>query len=163
MILIVINSKLLVCTVKISRILWKSHCMWAQSKLGLDYISSVACKLSRASATCGAIYEHFFLWDFCVESTAFFSLLFMCADDAATMTAAFDGRFDADREVDIRRSGCVQHRLYPCIVDSFIRGKISELGHFMNQISYFKTYYNTHISKAVNLPFRIPTKSCTRE
>ena len=47
------------------------------------------------------------LRDFCVESTAFSSASFVCTDDAATMTAAFDWRFDVDREVDIRRSGCV--------------------------------------------------------
>ena len=81
----------------------------------------------------------------------------------ATMIAAFGGRFDVDREVNIRKSSCVEHRLSTCIVDSFSSGKISELDHFMDQISYIEIYYNTHTSKAENLPFVIPTKSSTRE
>ena len=100
----------------------------------------------------------YFAKEFCVESTTFSSPLFVCTDNAATMIAAFDDRFDVDREVDIHRSGYVEHRLSICIVDSFNRGKISELDHSIDQISYIETYYNKHISKAANLPFAISTK-----
>ena len=38
----------------------------------------------------------FFVREFLVESTTFSSPLFVCTDNAATMKAAFDGRFDTD-------------------------------------------------------------------
>ena len=72
----------------------------------------------------------YFAKEFCVESIAFSSLLFGCIDNAATMIASFDGRFDVDSEVHIRRSDCVEHRSSKCIVESFSRGKTSELNHF---------------------------------
>ena len=37
MIYIAINGRLLICTAKTSRALWRSYCMRAQSKLGLDW------------------------------------------------------------------------------------------------------------------------------
>ena len=45
----------------------------------------------------------FFVQEFFVESTTFSSLLFVCTDNAATMKAAFAGRFDTD--TGIIRSG----------------------------------------------------------
>ena len=59
----------------------------------------------------------FFVREFLVELTTFSSPLLLCTDNAATMTAAFDGRFDIDTE--IHRSGCTEHRLSICITDSF--------------------------------------------
>ena len=38
----------------------------------------------------------FFVRKFLVESTTFSSPLFVCTNNAPTMTAAFDGRFDTD-------------------------------------------------------------------
>ena len=103
----------------------------------------------------------FFAREFLVESSTFSSPLFVCTDNAATMIAAFDGRFDTDTE--IHRSGCTEHRLSTCITDSFSRGVISELDQFMDQVSFIETYYNTRQAKASKLPFSIPTKSATRE
>ena len=84
----------------------------------------------------------------------------MCTDDAATMTAAFDGRFDTNTE--IHRSGCSEHRLSTCSTDSFSRGVISELDQFMDQLSFIATYCNTRQAKASQLSFARPTKSATR-
>ena len=103
----------------------------------------------------------FFVREFLVESTTFSSPLFVCTDNAATMKAAFDGRFDTDTE--IIRSGCTEHRLSTCITDSFSRGVNFELDQFMDQLSFIETYYNTRQAKASQLPFSIPTKSTTRE
>ena len=103
----------------------------------------------------------FFVREFLVESTTFSSPLFLCTDNAATMTAAFDGRFDIGTQ--IHRSGCTEHRLLTCSTDSFTRGVISELYHFMDQLSFIEIYYNTRQAKASQLPFSIPTKSATRE
>ena len=103
----------------------------------------------------------FFVRAFLAESTTFSSPLFVCIDNAATMMAGFDGRFDTDTE--IHRSGCTEHRLSTCITDSFSRGVISELDQFMDQISFIETYYNTRQAEASQLPFSIPTKSETRE
>ncbi|KAH9503610.1 hypothetical protein Btru_066970 [Bulinus truncatus] len=103
----------------------------------------------------------FFEREFLVESTTFSNPLFVCTDNAATMIAAFNGRFDTDTE--IRRSGCIEHMLSTCITDSFRRGVISELDQFMDQISFIETYYNTRQAKASQLPFSIPTKSATCE
>ena len=103
----------------------------------------------------------FFVQEFLVESTTFSSPLFVCTDNAATMKAAFDGRFDTDTE--IIRSGCTEHRLPTCINDSFRRGVNFELDQFMDQLLFIETYYNTRQAKASQLPFSIPTKSTTRE
>ena len=72
----------------------------------------------------------FFVREFLVESTTFSSPLFVCTDNAATMKAAFDGRFDTDTE--IIRSGCTERRLSTCITDSFSRGVNFELHQFMD-------------------------------
>ena len=77
------------------------------------------------------------------------------------MTAAFDGRFDTATQ--IHRSGCTEYKLSTCITDSFKRGVISELDHFMDQLSFIETYYNTHQTKTSQLPLSIPTKSATHE
>ena len=103
----------------------------------------------------------FFVCEFLAESTTFSSPLFVCTDNAATMKAAFDGRFDTDTA--IHRSGCTEHRLSTCITDSFSRGVIYELDQFMDQLSFIETYFNTRQAKAPQLPFSIPKKSATRE
>ena len=103
----------------------------------------------------------FFVQEFLVESTTFSSPLFVCTDNAATMKAAFDGRFDTDTE--IIRSGCTEHRLSICINDGFRRGVNFELDQFMDQLFFIETYYNTRQAKASQLPFFTPTKSTTRE
>ena len=103
----------------------------------------------------------FFVREFHVESTTFSSPLFVCTENAATMKAAFDGRFDTDTE--IIRSGCTEHRLSTCITDSFSRDVNFELDQFMDQLSFIETYYNTRQAKVSQLPFSIPTKSTTRE
>ena len=103
----------------------------------------------------------FFVHEFLVELTTFSSPLFVCTHNEATMTAAFDGLFDTDRQ--IHRFGCTEQRLSTCITDSFKRGVIFELDHFMDQLSFIETYYNTRQAKASQLPFSIPTKSATRE
>ena len=72
----------------------------------------------------------FFVREFLVESTTFSSPLFVCTDSAATMKAAFDGRFHTD--ADIIRSGCTEHRLPTCIIDSFSRGVNFELDQCMD-------------------------------
>ena len=41
----------------------------------------------------------YFVQEFLVESTTFSSPFFVCADNAATMKAAFDGRFDTNTEI----------------------------------------------------------------
>ena len=105
--------------------------------------------------------QSFFVREFLVETTTFSIPLFVCTDNAAIMTAAFDGRFDTDTQ--IHRSGCTEDRLSTCITDSFKRGVISELDHFMDQLSFIETYYNTRQPKASQLPFSISTKSATRE
>ena len=88
----------------------------------------------------------FFVREFLVESTTFFSPLFVCTDNVATMKAAFDGRFDTDTE--IIQSGCTEHRLSKCITDSFSRGLNIELDQFMDQLSFIEAYYNTRQAKA---------------
>ena len=103
----------------------------------------------------------FFVQEFLVESTTFFSPLLVCTDNAATMKAAFDGRFDTDTE--IIRSGCTEHRLSTCINDSFRRGVNFDLDQFIDQLLFIETYYNTRLAKASQPPFSIPTKSTTRE
>ena len=93
----------------------------------------------------------FFVREFLVESTTFSSPLFACTDNAATMTTAFDGCFDTDTQ--IYRSGCTEDRLSTCITDSFKRGVMFELDHFMDQLSFIETYYNTRQEKPSQLPF----------
>ena len=103
----------------------------------------------------------FFVRKFLVKSTIFSSPLFVCTDNAATMKAAFDRRFDTDTE--IIRSGCTEHKLSICITDSFSRGLNIKLHQFIDQLSFIEAYYNTRLAKASQLPFSIPTKSTTRE
>ena len=86
--------------------------------MGLDYVSWSLVNFPKDQLT-AKFTNSYFAKEFYVESIKFSFPLFVCIDNAATMIAAFDGRFDVDREVDIRKSDRVEHRSSTCIVESF--------------------------------------------
>ena len=106
-----INSRLLVCTAKniLNPMEESLHVGSVNAATGLRCLSRL--QTFQSINNMRRNLRTVILRDFCVESTKFSSPVFMRTDDATTMIVASDGRFHVDREVNIGRSGCVEHRL----------------------------------------------------
>lgn len=97
---------------------------------------------------------------FCSD-ISFSNPLFVCTDNAASMIAAFDGRFFNSTHV--YRSACVEHRLSTCVSDSFKAGLNEEMDILWKRISAIETFFNSSSDKAAILNKAIPHKCSTRE
>ena len=98
--------------------------------------------------------------NFC-SSNSFANPLFVCTDNAASMIAAFDGRFR--NSTHIYRMPCVEHRLSTCINDSFKTGINKDVDFLWKRINAIETFYNSSSDKAASLKKAIPQKCVTRE